>query len=63
MEIWEPLPSLIFGIFATFAGVLTFVLPETIGIPLPDTIEESEAIAKYECTSQWKSLNMLLNIV
>ena len=46
MEIWEPLPSLVFGIFASAAGLLTFVLPETKGLALPNTIEESENIAK-----------------
>jgi hypothetical protein len=39
---WKPLPSLIFGAFATFAGLSYALMPETLGHVLPDTIEQAE---------------------
>jgi hypothetical protein len=44
MKIWEPLPSLVFGLFALFAGSTALLLPETRGVKMPDTIEEAEMI-------------------
>ena len=43
---WEPLPSIIFGGVALVSGVLSFLLPETLGREMPDTFEEALAIAK-----------------
>ncbi|XP_068605035.1 solute carrier family 22 member 2-like [Brachionichthys hirsutus] len=40
--IWIELPLLVFGAFAFTAGGLIFLLPETRGVPLPDTIDEVE---------------------
>ena len=40
--VWKPLPSLVFGIGATCAGLLYVFLPETLGQLLPDTIEQAE---------------------
>jgi len=39
---WEPLPSLVFGVFATISGLLYSFLPETLDQPLADTVEEAE---------------------
>ncbi|KAK2167069.1 hypothetical protein LSH36_32g10016 [Paralvinella palmiformis] len=43
---WLPLPTIIFGLFALVAGFLSFLLPETLGEKLPDTLEEGEAFGK-----------------
>ncbi|XP_072020772.1 organic cation transporter protein-like [Amphiura filiformis] len=44
--IWGPLPLLIFGGAAVIAGILTLLFPETMGEPLQETMEESEAFGK-----------------
>ncbi len=51
-EIWAPLPSLLFGVIAVISGSLVFLLPETKGTTMPDTVEDAIAIAKlvdYYC--------------
>ncbi|XP_041815087.1 solute carrier family 22 member 2-like [Chelmon rostratus] len=40
--IWLELPLIIFGVVAFIAGGLVLLLPETKGIPLPDTIDDIE---------------------
>jgi hypothetical protein len=42
--IFDFLPLLIFGMFAFIAGLLSMLLPETLGRKLPDTFEEAENI-------------------
>lgn len=37
---WGPLPLILFGGLAIFAGFLALLLPETSGKPLPQTIED-----------------------
>lgn len=44
--IFDFLPLLLFGIVAFISGLLAFWLPETLGMKLPDTIEEAENIGK-----------------
>ncbi|XP_022103973.1 organic cation transporter protein-like [Acanthaster planci] len=39
---WEPLPLCVFGGSSLLAGVLSLMLPETLGYDIPDTIEEGE---------------------
>ncbi len=34
-------PFLVFGAAALVAGLLVFTLPETLGVPLPDTLQVS----------------------
>lgn len=41
-EIWAPLPSVVFGGLATLAGASALLLPETLGQPLFDTVEQAE---------------------
>ncbi|KAJ0026799.1 hypothetical protein NQD34_017799 [Periophthalmus magnuspinnatus] len=40
--IWLELPLIIFGSLAILAGALVLLLPETRGVPLPDTIDDIE---------------------
>lgn len=35
---YEPLPLFLFGMVSLIGGVLSFVLPETLGQKLPDTV-------------------------
>ncbi|XP_026749956.2 organic cation transporter protein-like [Galleria mellonella] len=39
---YAQLPAISFGSMALTASILVFILPETINLPLPDTIEEAE---------------------
>ncbi|CAJ0586591.1 unnamed protein product, partial [Mesorhabditis spiculigera] len=52
-------PMLIFAVFAGFAGILVFFLPETQGLPLPDTIWDAVTMLKTQktpsCTSFQRS--------
>ncbi|XP_067279983.1 solute carrier family 22 member 6 isoform X2 [Pseudorasbora parva] len=41
-EILPALPSVVYGGSAVLAGFIAFLLPETLNIPLPDTIEDVE---------------------
>ncbi|XP_026727663.1 organic cation transporter protein-like [Trichoplusia ni] len=43
---YDNLPSIFFGTLAVLAGLLVFTLPETINVPLPDSIEEAERLSK-----------------
>ncbi|KAI4887673.1 hypothetical protein NFI96_014870, partial [Prochilodus magdalenae] len=40
--IWLELPLIIFGVLAFIAGGLVLLLPETKGVPLPETIDDIE---------------------
>ncbi|KAM7367877.1 hypothetical protein PAMP_014146 [Pampus punctatissimus] len=44
--VWVYLPQLIVGILAFIIGVLTLLLPETLGKPLTTTLEEAEALGR-----------------
>lgn len=39
-------PSTLFGILSVMAGLLTLLLPETNKKPLPETVDEVEAMGK-----------------
>lgn len=45
-DVWIYLPQLIVGILAFIIGVLTLFLPETLGVPLTNTMEEAEALGR-----------------
>ncbi|TNM94692.1 hypothetical protein fugu_017451 [Takifugu bimaculatus] len=43
-DVWVYLPQLIVGVLAFAIGLLTLLLPETLGQPLTNTLEEAEAL-------------------
>ncbi|XP_004534291.1 organic cation transporter protein [Ceratitis capitata] len=45
-EIWRPLPLIICGSLAFFAGLLSLILPETLNKPMPETIADAEEFGK-----------------
>ncbi|XP_078605269.1 organic cation transporter protein-like [Branchiostoma floridae x Branchiostoma japonicum] len=47
-DVWPPLPMLTFGILCTLGGAGVFSLPETFGIPLPDTLEDGEKLGRKQ---------------
>ncbi|XP_035685150.1 organic cation transporter protein-like [Branchiostoma floridae] len=49
-DVWPPLPMLTFGILCTLGGAGVFSLPETFGIPLPDTLEDGEKLGRKQQT-------------
>ena len=42
-DVWEPLPNLLFGVLGVISGGLTLLLPETLGQPMFETIQQAEA--------------------
>ena len=46
-KLWKPLPSVMFGVLATLAGISCLFLPETLGQSLPDTIDHVEHSNRY----------------
>ncbi|XP_027292821.1 solute carrier family 22 member 1 [Cricetulus griseus] len=46
MEIWQALPLILFGVLGLTAGAMTFLLPETKGVALPETIEDAENLRR-----------------
>lgn len=53
----QELPMIFFGILGISGGILAFFLPETLRQPLPDTIEQSEAM--YPITFQTFVQNLI----
>ncbi|XP_017278787.1 solute carrier family 22 member 16 [Kryptolebias marmoratus] len=45
-DVWLYLPQLIVGILAFIIGVLTLLLPETLGKPLTTTLKEAESLGR-----------------
>ncbi|XP_033625329.1 organic cation transporter protein-like [Asterias rubens] len=41
-SLWEPLPLLVFGCLAVLASFLSLLLPETLGLNMPETIKQGE---------------------
>ncbi|XP_072938088.1 organic cation transporter protein-like [Epargyreus clarus] len=50
---YHNLPAIAFGSLALLASLLVFTLPETINIPLPDTIEEAEMLSRRKKTNEF----------
>ncbi|XP_078603969.1 organic cation transporter protein-like [Branchiostoma floridae x Branchiostoma japonicum] len=45
-DVWLPLPMVTFGVAACAGGLAVFLLPETLGVPLPETIEDVENLGR-----------------
>lgn len=43
---WPPLPLILYGVIAWVSAILMIFLPETLGCPLPETIQEAIDIGK-----------------
>ncbi|KAK2170399.1 hypothetical protein LSH36_3g24059 [Paralvinella palmiformis] len=43
------LVPLLFDIFLTIGGMLSFIIPERRGTKLPETIEETDKLEKPDC--------------
>ncbi|XP_073531958.1 solute carrier family 22 member 16 [Phyllobates terribilis] len=54
-EVWIFMPQLLVGIMALVTGILTLMLPETLGKPLVNTMEEAAEIEKMK-ESKMKTL-------
>ena len=50
----------IWGGCALLAGLLTMLLPETKGIPLMETLEESETFAQKNACRAWYDIAFML---
>ncbi|XP_023935700.2 organic cation transporter protein-like [Bicyclus anynana] len=50
-EYWHGIPSFMFAGMAILSALLVFTQPETLGMKLPDTLAEAEAIGKQDKTS------------
>lgn len=48
------LPFLIFGVTSITAGALIFTLPETLGLPTPDTMKDMAVIRSIFSNQSWK---------
>uniref|UniRef100_A0A665V5B4 Solute carrier family 22 member 3 n=1 Tax=Echeneis naucrates TaxID=173247 RepID=A0A665V5B4_ECHNA len=59
--IWLELPLIIFGSLAFLAGGLVLLLPETRGVPLPDTIDDIEFPDRSVSKKRNKLSNLLSN--
>jgi hypothetical protein len=57
MNLWRPLPSLVFGICATVSGISYLLLPETLGRPLPNTVQQAEALPATICWRNGKKVS------
>uniref|UniRef100_A0A3P8WID5 Solute carrier family 22 member 16 n=1 Tax=Cynoglossus semilaevis TaxID=244447 RepID=A0A3P8WID5_CYNSE len=63
-DVWIHLPQLIVGILAFIIGLLTLFLPETLGKPLTNTLEEAEALgSKKKERLEKKRENMQLQYI
>uniref|UniRef100_A0A3P8Z3A2 Major facilitator superfamily (MFS) profile domain-containing protein n=1 Tax=Esox lucius TaxID=8010 RepID=A0A3P8Z3A2_ESOLU len=57
--IWLELPLIIFGVLAFVAGALVLLLPETRGVPLPETIDDIEFPEKIIELKRTQAVNLL----
>ena len=46
-DIGKAMPLVIFGALSFVAGLLSIVLPETLGFRLPDTINDAKQFGRY----------------
>ncbi|XP_053566832.1 solute carrier family 22 member 16 [Bombina bombina] len=53
-DVWIFMPQLLVGIMAFLTGILTLMLPETLGMPLTNTIEEAAKMGTKKGTAARK---------
>ena len=46
--------QVIFGVCGLIAGLLSLLLPETLGFPLPDTLDEAEQCSRIKKKGFWR---------
>ncbi|XP_063362770.1 organic cation transporter protein-like [Cydia amplana] len=51
--VWVHLPFLVFGVLALVSGLLVLLAPETLGTPLPDSMEEAAELGRESPVLQW----------
>lgn len=56
-QYWKPAPLVIFGSATVLAGIVSFILPETQGMKLPDTVEEAEMFGRATLSNDMKDVN------
>ncbi|XP_026319002.1 solute carrier family 22 member 7-like [Hyposmocoma kahamanoa] len=56
-EYWEGIPSVLFGGVALVAGFLALTQPETLGVKLPDTLVEAEALGRSNDSRRLREIN------
>ncbi|XP_063362771.1 solute carrier family 22 member 3-like [Cydia amplana] len=60
--VWVHLPFLVFGVLALVSGLLVLLAPETLGAPLPDSMDEAAELGTTSqftlCRSRKKSYNV-----
>ncbi|XP_034829227.1 organic cation transporter protein-like [Maniola hyperantus] len=57
MDYWHGIPSFMFAGMAIVSALLVFTQPETLGLKLPDTLAEAEAIGKPVTTNEETAKN------
>lgn len=57
----KPLPLILFSGVSMAAGIFTLLLPETLGVKLPDTVEEAEKLKLNKWFSVPKNVEPNLN--
>nr|XP_020664711.1 solute carrier family 22 member 3 isoform X1 [Pogona vitticeps] len=56
-DIWSELPLLVYCILSVLSGILVILLPETKGVPLPETVEDVEQLASRRSCGKNKHPN------
>ncbi|XP_059061168.1 organic cation transporter protein-like isoform X2 [Achroia grisella] len=60
MHYWSGLPSFVFGSTSLFAGLITFLVPDTGADSLPDTVCEAEAVGKTDLNMKTPPINFVI---
>ncbi|XP_071942421.1 organic cation transporter protein-like [Antedon mediterranea] len=58
-KVWAPLPLVAFSFTSVTSGLVALLLPETLNVPLPQTIEEAEMITRKNNISGNKDFESL----
>ncbi|KAJ8017834.1 Solute carrier family 22 member 1 [Holothuria leucospilota] len=61
-DIWTPIPPVMFTIVSILTAILSFFLPETKGLHMPETIAEVESLGREVFVSSSTSFFLVLNL-